>query len=164
MCSILKREVQVIFEMEHWERKGEVMSDRVGKFCDSVHEKLAILEGRMDSLKLNSGTTWHYLQEDLDEVRHKGEATSQAVTQARTDLDQWVKEKKAEAKSTIDQWVENRETQKLTARAQKAEDCAGTALMIAQASIDDAERMVLEAIAARREAEAATVGWPESRR
>ena len=91
-------------------------------------------------------------------MRHKGEATKQAVTEARTNLEQWVKEKKAEAKSTIDQWVENGETQKLAARAQKAEDCAGIAIEIAQASIDDAERMVLEAIAARRDAEAVTVG------
>ena len=133
------------------------MGDKVSTFCDSVHEKLETLEGRMDSLKLNIGTTWHSLQEKLDEVRHKGEASKPAVTEARTNLEQWVKEKKGEAKSTIDQWVENRETQKLATRAEKAEDCAGIAMRIAQASIDDAERMVLEAIAARRDAEAVTV-------
>ena len=134
------------------------MSDKVSKFCASVHGKLETLEGRMDSLKLNVGSTWHFLQEKLDEVRHKGEATKQAVAEARANLEQWVTEKKAEAKGTIDQWVNNRETQKLTARAQKAEDCAGIAIEIAQASIDDAERMVLEAIVARRDAEAVTVG------
>ena len=134
------------------------MSDKVIMFCDSVHEKLSMLEGRMDSLRSNAGSTWHSLQEKLSEVRHKGEATKQAVTEARTNLEQWVKEKKAEAKSTIDEWVENGETQKLAARAQKAEDCAGIAIEIARASIDDAERMVLEAIAARRDADAVTVG------
>jgi hypothetical protein len=134
------------------------MSDKVSKFCDSVHEKLETLEGRMDSLKRNIGTTWHSLQEKLDEVRHKGEATKQVVAEARTNLEQWLMEKKAEAKGTIDQWVEDRETQKLAARAQKAEDCAAIAVVIAEASIDDAERMILEAIAARREAEAVTVG------
>ncbi len=134
------------------------MSDRVSRFCDSVHGKLENLEGRMDALKLNIGTTWHCLQEKLDEVRHNAEATKQAVAEARTTLERWVEEKRAEAKSTIDQWVENRETQKLAARAEKAEDCAGIAIEIAQASIDDAERMVLEAISARREAEAVTVG------
>ena len=131
---------------------------KVSKFCDSVHEKLETLEGRMDSLKLNIGTTWHSLQAKLDEVRHKGETTKQVVAEARANLEQWVKEKKVEAKGTIDQWVEDRETQKLAARAQEAEECAGIAIVIALASIDDAERMVLEAIAARREAEAATVG------
>ncbi len=133
------------------------MCDKVSRFCDSVHEKLDTLEGRMDSLKLNVGTTWHFLQEKLVEVRDKGEATKQSVTEARTNLDQWINEKKVEAKSTIDQWVENRETEKLAARAQKAEDCAGIAIEIAQASIDDAERMVLEAVAARRDAQAVMV-------
>lgn len=91
------------------------MSDKVIKFCESVHEKLESLDGRIDSLKLNTGTTWYSLQEKLDEVRHKREATKQAVTEARTNLERWIKDKKAEAKSTIDQWVENRETQKLAA-------------------------------------------------
>ena len=134
------------------------MSDKVSTFCDSVHEELESLQGRMDVLKLNVGSTWHSLQEKLDEVRHKGEATKQAVAEARTNLEQWVEEKTTESQDAIDQWVENRETQKLAARAQEAEDCAGIAIEIAQASIDDAERMVLEAIAARREAETVTVG------
>jgi hypothetical protein len=133
------------------------MSDDVGRFCDDVHGKLETLEGRMDSLKLNIGTTWHSLLEKLEEVRHKGEAAKQVVAEARANLEQWVNQKKAEAKGTIDQWVEDHETQKLAARAQEAEDCAGVAIVIALASIDDAERMVLEAIAARRDAEAVTV-------
>ena len=98
------------------------------------------------------------LQEKLEEVRCKSESSKHAVTLARTNLGQWVKEKKAETKDMIDGWVENRETQKLAARAQKAEDCAAIALDIARASIDDAERMVLEAIAARRDAEAVMAG------
>ena len=134
------------------------MSDKVIKFCDSVHEKLGNLDGRMDSLKLNIGTNWHSLQEKLDEVRHTGEATKPAVAQARANLEQWFSEKKAEEESTADQWVEDRDPQKLAARAQNTEDCAGFAIEIAKASIDDAERMVLEAIAASRSAEAVTVG------
>ena len=137
------------------------MSDRVIKFCDSVHEKLETLQGRMDSLKLNVGSTWYLLQEKLEEVRHADETTKQAVAEARTKLEQWIKEQKAEVKGTIAQWVENRETQKLAARAQKAEDCAGIAIEIAQASIDDVERMVLEAIAARRDAEAVILADPK---
>ena len=134
------------------------MSAEVSRFCDRVHEKLDALEGRMDSLKSNIGTTWHSLQEKLDEVRHRAEARKQAVTEARSNLEQWVKEKQTEAKSTIQQWVDNRETQKLAARAQRTEDCAGLAIEVAQASIDDAERMVLETIAARRDAAAVMVG------
>ena len=134
------------------------MIDKVKEFCDRVHAKLESLEGRMDSLKLNVGTNWHYSQENLDEARDKREAAKQAIADARTRLEQWGKDRKAEAKGTIDQWVANHETQKLAARAQKAEEGADVAIEIAQASIDDAERMILEAIAARREAEAVTAG------
>ncbi|WP_145089710.1 hypothetical protein [Anatilimnocola aggregata] len=69
-------------------------------------------------------------------------------------LEQWRKDKLAEAKSTIAQWIENREAQKLATRAEKAEACAALAIQIAQASIDDAEHMILEAISARLDAEA----------
>lgn len=134
------------------------MSDHVSKFCDRVHERLDTLEGRMDSLKLNVGTTWHSLRGRLDEMCRKREATKQAVAEARANLEQWSSERKAEPEELIDQWVDNCETQKLAARAQEAEECAGIAFDIAQASIDDAERMVLEAIAARRDAGAVTVG------
>ena len=134
------------------------MCDKVSRFCDSVRERLETLQGRMDSLKLNIGSTWYLLQEKLDEVRHTDEAAKQATAEARTNLERWFQEQELETKGMIDDWVENRETQKLAAQAQKAEDCAGIAIEIARASIDDVERMVLEAIAARRDAEAVTVG------
>ena len=136
------------------------MSDNVNRFCDSVHEKLVSLDSRMGSLKLNIGTTWHFLQEKIAEMRHTGETTQQAVSEARINLEQCFKAKNAETKDIIDRWVETRETQKLSARAQRAEDCAGSAIVIAQASIDDAERMILEAIAARRDSEAVTHAEP----
>ena len=132
------------------------MSDEVNRLCDNVHEKLESLEGRMESLKVNQGTTWHFLQEKLKELRHNGEATMQADLDARTCLERWVKEKKVEAQRMVDQWVEGHDSQKLATRAQQTEDCAGIAIEIAQASIDDAERMILEAIAAWRDAEAVT--------
>jgi hypothetical protein len=132
------------------------MNDEVNRLCDSVHEKLEGIEGRMESWKLNNGTSWHFLQEKLKELRRSGEATTQADMDARTCLEQWVKEKRAEAPCTIDQWVKDHDSQKLATRAQETEDCAGIAIEIAQASIDDAERMVLEAIAAWRDAEAVT--------
>lgn len=130
------------------------MNDEVRKFCESVHAKLETLEGRMDSLKLNIGTTWHSLQEKLNEVRQHHEASRQPLSDARTSLELWFDENKDETKSTIDQWVRDRDTQQLAARAQKAEECAWIAIRIAEASIDDAERMILEAISAKLDAEA----------
>jgi hypothetical protein len=130
------------------------MSDKVSRFYKSVQAKLESLAGRMDSLKLNIGTTWHSLQEKLSEVRRQHESSRQPLTDARAMVERWFDENKAEAKNTIDQWVNNGDTQQLAARAQRAEECAWTAITIAQASIDDAERMILEAISAKLDAEA----------
>lgn len=132
--------------------------DKVSKFCDSVHTSLEALEGRINSLKVNIGTTWHFLREKLDDARLQGGAPKRGVTEARTKLKEWFEEQKIESTSKIDQLVKNRETQTLAARARESEDCAAAALMIAEASIEDVERLVLEAIAARRDAEAVTVG------
>ena len=130
------------------------MKDKVQEFCKSVHDKLETLEGRMEALKLNIGTTWHSLQEKLREVRRQHETSRQSLAGARSSLEMWFDANNAETKSTIDQWVTNRDTPQLAARAQKAEDCAWIAITIAEASIDDAERMILEAISAKLDAEA----------
>ena len=129
------------------------MSDKVSRFCESVHDKLESLQGRMDSLQTNIGTTWHSLQDKLDEVRKKSAATKNAAAAARAHLEQWLHDQASEAQSTIDEWRHRHDTQQLTGRAERAEECAWKAITVAQASIDDAERMILEAIAAWLDAE-----------
>lgn len=130
------------------------MNAKVREFCENVHAKLETIEGRMESLKLNIGTTWHSHQEKLSEVRQRHEMSKQPLTDARAMVERWFDDNKAESKEMIDQWVSNSDTQQLAARAQRAEECAWTAIRIAQASIDDAERMILEAISAKLDAEA----------
>jgi DNA repair exonuclease SbcCD ATPase subunit len=130
------------------------MSNIVNEFCESVQAKIKDLDGRIDLLKLNYGTTWHSLREKLDEVRQQIEARQQEVSQARSNLAQWASQQEGE--STILQWIHHRETVKLIARAQKAEDYARLAMTVAAASIDDAERMILEAVSALRDAQAVT--------
>lgn len=133
------------------------MTDKVIAFCDSVETNLEALQGRVDVLKLNIGTTSYHLQARLVELCSRSEDTRRSVNEARRNLEEWFKEKETESKSTIGHWVENRETGKLVARARMTEECAAIAFLIAQASIDDVERLVLEAIATRRDAEAVTV-------
>jgi hypothetical protein len=130
-----------------------MMSDKVRIFCESVHGKLTSLDGHMDSLKTNVGTTWHYLQEKLADVRERDETHQLAINQARSKLKQWFEDRQSEAGNTIDVWRKNREVQKLSERARQAEVHAGFAMQIAEASIDEVVRMVLEAISARMDAE-----------
>lgn len=139
------------------------MTDDVIGFCESVDSNLEALQGRVESLKLNIGTTSCQMHAKLAELSHRNEGAQHSVTQARRQLEEWFKLKESESQSTIARWVQNHETGKLAARAGQAEECTASAFAIAQASIDTVERLVLEAIVARRDAEAVTVDDPEAR-
>ena len=134
------------------------MNDVVAKFCDNVHEKLETLQGRLDSLKLNIGATYHLLHEKVVEIRKAGEVRQLPMAEARASLEQWIQETRAEAKNRVERGSRNHEVQYLSERATRAEHCVEVAIMLAEASIDDAEWMILEAIAARLEAEAVPDG------
>ena len=137
------------------------MSDKAITFCDSVHAILEALEGRVEVLKSNVGATWHCLKDKLDELGRDSESTTRTATESRRHLEEWLKEKRLESRSTIECWVANGETDKLAARAKKTEGYAVMAFAVARASIDDVERLVLEAIAAERHLEAVTVTRPQ---
>ncbi len=132
------------------------MPNKVDEFCNDIHAKLETLQGRMDSLKLNIGTNWHLLQQKLTDVRQRAEAAMPALNDARLHIEQWLHQKSGEAKSTVDHWVEHGASDCLNRRAELAEAAAMLAIRVAESGIDDAERMILEAIAARRDAEAVT--------
>ena len=129
------------------------MSDKVRTFCNRVQVRLTTLDGRVNSLTLNSGPTCHFLQEKLDEVRARAEAHQPVNHQAGIKLEQWCDSMRLETRHTIEHWRKNQEVRKLSERAQRAEDHAGYAMQLAEASIDQAERMILEAISARLDAE-----------
>jgi ElaB/YqjD/DUF883 family membrane-anchored ribosome-binding protein len=125
------------------------MKDKAAEFFERVHGKLDTLEGRLESIKLNIGTTWHFLQERLSELRQQQKTSGKDLTEARSKLQMWLSENESGTRSSIDEWVANRDTDHLAQRAQEVEENAWTAIMIAEASIDDAERMILEALSAR---------------
>ncbi|MFH7024084.1 MAG: hypothetical protein ACHBN1_01430 [Heteroscytonema crispum UTEX LB 1556] len=60
-------------------------------------------------------------------------------------------------KSNVEEWKASREVKKLEHRAGKAEDYAATATFLAMATMEEAEKAILEAIAARLDAETAAV-------
>jgi chromosome segregation ATPase len=139
--------------------KEVVMSERVDQFCDKLRERLNAIEGRIQSVKTDvqalPAKAEKALQQKLDEARTKVEAQKQRVEKARADLKAWADQKVAETKEAIDEWKAKREARKLIARADRAEAYAEAAMVIALASIDEAEEAVLDAVAARRDADAA---------
>jgi membrane protein involved in colicin uptake len=138
------------------------MSDRVNKFCTSLQNKLNDLEGRMNSLKTSLRTAPKQaedaLHKQLDQAQQKVQSQKHAVAKAKTNVQNWTDQKKAEATATVDQWKANHEAKKLAHRADRAEEYATAAVQVAVSSIDEAEQAVFEAIAARLDAEAIPVG------
>jgi hypothetical protein len=130
------------------------MHEEICNFCDEVHGKLSTLQSRIDCLKRNVGTNRYLLNEKLESVRKRRAAAVQAVSEARTELEQCVLSTNLESKQMVRKWIEERDSVRLLNRAKNSERCALLAIAIAEAAIDDTERMILEAFAARQDAEA----------
>ena len=94
------------------------------------------------------------LHKQFDQLQRKVESQKQAVAKAKTSVQNWIDQKKVEAKSTINDWKAKRETKKLTNRADRAEEYAAAAILVAAATFDEAEQAILEAVSARRDADA----------
>jgi hypothetical protein len=95
------------------------------------------------------------LHEKLVQTQQYLEAKKQSVEKARLSVKSWVEQKRKEAAATIEQWKANNEVDRLADRADFAADYAAAAVDIASVTIEEAEQAVLEAVAARRDADEA---------
>ncbi len=129
------------------------MSDLVRKFCDSIHGKLSTLESRIEILKANSGATWTSLQEKLAEIRERSEVNKEVIRRVGVKLERW----RSDIKQIVDSEGSNADNRQATsshlALAEEAEQNAEVAIQLAEASIDEVERMILEAISIRLKSE-----------
>jgi hypothetical protein len=74
----------------------------------------------------------------------------------RAKLKAQFEEKESEMKSNVEGWKASREVKKLEHWASRAEDYAATRIFLTTAAMEEAEEEILEAIAGRLDAEAAT--------
>jgi predicted nucleic acid-binding Zn-ribbon protein len=129
------------------------MSEKVDKFCDGLKASLNKVEAQINEVKSNLSFA---AKEGKDVVNAKlakakadVEAKKQEVAAAKARFDQQVEDKKAETSSKIEEWKTNREIAKLEHRAEKAEQYAEDAIILAAYAAAGAEYAMLEAIAAR---------------
>lgn len=134
------------------------MKGEVHDFCDQVQAQISTLLGRIESLKRNIGTTCHLLRQRLCELRTTNEIRKPAVAQARLNIEQWLRMQDPDIRVQDDARGVGHESKLSAERAEIAERCAALAIVLAEASIDDAERMILEAVAARSDAASVRVG------
>jgi len=135
------------------------MSEKVDKFCDKLRDRLNAIEGRVQSVKADIQTlpakAEKALRDKIDAARTKLQVQKERVEKARVDLKVWADQKLAETKEAISEWKAKHEVRKLNARAERAEAYAEAAMVLALFSIDEAEEAVLDAVAARKDADAA---------
>jgi SMC interacting uncharacterized protein involved in chromosome segregation len=140
------------------------MSTMIDNFTKQLHDNLEAVEDRAKSLKksLKSAPekTQAEIQSKLDKVKANLDAKKQEFSQYRAKLKTQFEEKEAEVESNVEEWKASREVKKLEHRADGAENYAATATFVALATLEEAEKATLEAIAARLDAVAA-VGTPK---
>jgi hypothetical protein len=138
------------------------MSERIDKFCQNLQTRLNDLESRALALKASLKSAPEQAEETLhrqmDQLQKKIDGQKKAANKARTDMQNWFEQKKSEGKATIEQWKTKHEAKKLERRAERAEEYALASILVAVGTIDEAEQALLEAIAARIDADAVAVG------
>jgi hypothetical protein len=136
------------------------MSIAIDNFTQQLHDNLEAMETRAKSLKESIQSapkkTQAEIQLKLEETGKTLEAKKQEFADYQAKLKTQFAEKEAEVKSHVEEWKTSREVKKLEHRANKAEDYANTAIFLAMATMEEAEKATLEAIDARLDAKAAT--------
>lgn len=130
------------------------MSSSITKFSKRIRHKFHEVEQRLDALKdatekqaKHAGNAIHKHVEALEDDAHKGK---DKLDQARADMDAWAED----AEETVTGWKKTFDAKMLQARADRSERYAEAALVVALATVDEAEQAMLSASLARADAEA----------
>jgi type I site-specific restriction endonuclease len=139
--------------------KELAMSAEVDQFCDKLRDRLNAIEGRLRALATDMqgfpAQAEKTLRDKLEEARTKLEAQKDRIEQTRAQFKARIHQMMTETNHAIDEWKAKGEARRLIARADLAEAHAVDAIALALASFDEAEEAILEAIVARKDADAA---------
>ena len=93
------------------------------------------------------------IQTKLKAAKETLEAKKQDAAAAKARLKELVEAKKTETTALVAEWKANRDRKKLEKRAERAEKYAEASMEVALFSAAEAEEAILEAVAARRDAD-----------
>ena len=126
----------------------------MAKFTKQMRHKMREVEHRLEALisatetqAADANKAIHVHVEALEDGAMKAKI---ALDQARTDMAAWVDD----ARDVVTEWKARLDTTMLKARADRSERYAEAALVVALASVDQAEKAMLSAGLARGDAEA----------
>jgi len=133
------------------------MGQRIDQFCEDLRLKLTGIDSGLMSLKAKIDAKNQQADDAvrvrLEGVRSRIDQDHAKVLTARGQMTAWVETRKAATKEAIAEWKAQRESSKLQHRADKAEEYAAAALVVALSAVDEAEQAALEAWLARQDAD-----------
>jgi len=138
------------------------MGQRIDQFCEQLRTKLTQidigLQGLKDKIDSQARSADQDARTHLDKVQKRIAHDQSNVTAAQAKMKDWIEARKVETQVKIAEWKSKRETSKLmNNRADRAEEYAAAAIVVAYAAVDEAERASVEALLARQDAEAVPV-------
>lgn len=129
------------------------MSKKIDNFTNSLRDKLNDIDNRLSAIKMtvesSSRESQAVIESKLKAVKAKLETKRQDFNTYRLELKKQAEEKQSETLSDIGNWKTNWELEDLDRRADRTEEYAARGVAVAMASIEEAEEAILEAIAAR---------------
>jgi chromosome segregation ATPase len=137
--------------------KAAGLKEKLQEHMEAAQTRLGELREELASIREEDRETLRQRSAELQErlEQHKAKAK-----QARADIQTWQQEKTAHTKEAIASWRQKREIKKLQNRADRASAYAEQAVVIASLDFEEAEQAILDALAARFDAEMATAAAP----
>ena len=135
------------------------MSQKIDQFCDNLRDRLNAVDDRLQHMKASvdsaNAENEAAVIAKVNAAAAKVESRKQEIETTRQNVRAHLEAKKMETKTKIDEWKHNREVNKLSSRAESAEDYATWATVLATDAVDEAHLAMMQAIAARIEADEA---------
>lgn len=138
---------------------SETKAKTTNELKQKLQQQVEVARKKLDEVKQDLASLRQEDQEALrqkrEEIHKEVEAHKEKMRQLRADLESWEREKVSHTKEAIASWRQKREIKKLQSRADRAEDYAVNAIVMAAMDADEAEEAVLDAVVARIDAETA---------
>ncbi len=93
------------------------------------------------------------IQTKLNVAKETLDAKKQEVAAAKAKMEEFVEAKKAETQAAVAEWKANRDRKKLEKRSERAQKYAEACIAVALCSAEEAEVAIIEAVAARIDAD-----------
>lgn len=137
------------------EAKGtEKLKEKLRERLDETRQRLEQAKTDIENLRAEDQAA---VRAKAAEIRERIDSQKARAQTVRGQMSSWLKEKQEAGESAISSWRQKREIKRLEHRADRAEEYAVNAFVVAMNDADEAEMAVLEALEARLDADAAYV-------